>query len=695
MPVQPLVLQFWNGSAYVDQLTYSSTPAKVTRGTDGESGLRPAKIEIELNNDDNRYDVTDPESPLYGVAGRNTRSRLRVNGITRTQAANASYAPSRTIDHVKGANRGKASCGLTAEGVLRRIMQWSTPLHSPMYRAVTGIANLIGYWPLEDGTASTQLTNAARNGRPGTVGAVTFHGGDGPGGSDQVVKLAPGSQMNGVWTSASTTAGWQVSFAVKLAVLAPSATYEPVIAWSTSNGYRWWWDMNNTTHRINVRDAAGTLLSSTVVGFGAGADPNQWITYRVKVSIAAGTVTVEPAWYPQGAGLLYGTTATFAGTMGRLTTWRVSGGVVLTDALMGHVYGVTTVTDDLQNYALTRAFDGYPGETAADRFVRLCTEEKITRYVTGTANQSMPMGVQRPATFQQHLEQIVATEDALLFDERGDLALRLVLRRARYTQTPAAALTFPAHIAGYEKIIDDLGIKNYIAVKNAGGGEYIAERTTGPLSTAATPAGIDVAKDDVDVNVQDEGALADIGYWYLNKGTIDRARYRSITVDLLANPSLEAAITGIEIGNLITVTGLEKELVPLIVVGTVETIGHVTREIELTCLPADVYNIGIYDDPGSRYDAATSTLAAALTPTATSASITCTDVLDVWSTTAVPYQWSLAGERVTVTAITAGAGSGPYTQTATITRSVNGVVKPANIPIGTQVQLADPVRYGL
>jgi hypothetical protein len=305
----------------------------------------------------------------------------------------------------------------------------------------------------------------------------------------------------------------------------------------------------------------------------------------------------------------------------------------------------------------------------------------------------MPMGVQRPATFRQHLEEIVATEDALIFDERLDLALKLVTRQARYTMTAAVALTFPGDIAGYEKVIDDLGIKNYITVTNAAGGEAVAELTTGPMSTSPSPVGIDVAKDDYDMSVDDELVLADIASWYLNRRIIDRARYRSITVDLLKNPSLETAMAALEIGNLITVTGLEKEVVPLHVLGIVEQIGHVTREFRLTCMPADVYDIGVWDDPGDRYDAATTTLAGALTSTATSVPITSVNLSDVWSTTELPYPWMLAGERVTVTAMTAAAGAGPYTQTATVTRSVNGVVKAQ--ASGTEVHIADPARYGL
>jgi hypothetical protein len=53
----------------------------------------------------------------------------------------------------------------------------------------------------------------------------------------------------------------------------------------------------------------------------------------------------------------------------------------------------------------------------------------------------------------------------------------------------------------------------------------------------------------------------------------------------------------------------------------------------------------------------------------------------------------IEGERVTVTAMTAAAGTGPYTQTATVTRSVNGVVK-AQLS-GARVNVYNSRRWGL
>jgi hypothetical protein len=200
-------------------------------------------------------------------------------------------------------------------------------------------------------------------------------------------------------------------------------------------------------------------------------------------------------------------------------------------------------------------------------------------------------------------------------------------------------------------------------------------------------------KQSVDVNVANESTqLLDIATWHRAKGTLERPRYAEVTVDLLANPSLVSTTMAVREGDMIAVTGAEPETVKFLVVGIVEKVGTapwtVTFQVELY----DVWIIGVWDNAAFRWDSRTSTLAAGATSTATSLSLSCTDPNDAWSTTA-GYQLAVGGERVTVTAMTAAAGTGPYTQTATVTRSVNGVVKAQTT--GTPVHLADPKRWGL
>lgn len=66
---------------------------------------------------------------------------------------------------------------------------------------------------------------------------------------------------------------------------------------------------------------------------------------------------------------------------------------------------------------------------------------------------------------------------------------------------------------------------------------------------------------------------------------------------------------------------------------------------------------------------------------------------EAWSTTAEPYDLLIAGERVTVTSMGARTGTpGDWEQQATVTRSVNGVVK-AQV-VGASVKAAGAKRWG-
>lgn len=77
------------------------------------------------------------------------------------------------------------------------------------------------------------------------------------------------------------------------------------------------------------------------------------------------------------------------------------------------------------------------------------------------------------------------------------------------------------------------------------------------------------------------------------------------------------------------------------------------------------------------HDPATSTLAEDLTTTETIWDITAASLADTWTAGTNPaglYDWVVGTERVRVTSMTAPLGSGPYTQQAVTTRSINGVV---------------------
>lgn len=699
MTTNDVDLEMFLGGVWTAVPLYSAAGTTITRGHEPDgSWPRPARIECEINNDTLAYDPARPESALYGVAGRNTKTRVTVNGNTRVWAEASSWQPDRTPEHQPGADKGRAWTRLVAEGVLRRIGLWTDPLRSPMYRTISARATSIGHWSLEDGREAQRLSNSLTRGSSGSFkGGAVLAEADSPLGAEQSVKTAADSQLSGTFVSASNTAGWQVSFSFRLPALPGSATYETLLKWTTSVGYAWRAQANSTSYRFTVIDADGNLLLSSPVLFGAGAEPNQWITMRIRCVQSGGNIDVQPAWYPQGAPVIYGTTVLFAGTVGGLQQWWQEGNAWVDGAHFAHVFGVTGVTDVLLSASAVASFNGYIGEKAGDRFSRLCGELGITALFIGSTAESQPMGPQRAAAFLALLKEIRDTDDCRIDDERFDIALTIRSRRVMYAQAPALVLTYPGQVAvPFARLLDDQAVTNRVTVKNAGGGEVTAELLTGPMSTQPPPAGVGEYKATVDVNVANPGVqLTDIASWHLAKGTIERPRYEAVTVDLLANPGLEAAASAVREGDYIRVDGAEPDPVHLLVVGIVDKVPAVEHTITFQTERYDPYRVGVYDDGVWRWDTRTTTLAAPATTTATALSLTTADAGDVLTTAggSLPYDLTIEGERVTVTAMTAPAGSGPFTQTATVTRSINGVVK-AQLS-GARVGVYEARRWGL
>jgi hypothetical protein len=698
---QNVVLELFLGGVWTPVPLYSAAGSVVTRGMDaGGSWPSPSSIETEINNDSLNYDPSNPTSTIYGTVGRNTRARLKINGNTRLWAEASQWNPDRTIEHVAGAGKGRAWTKLTAEGVLRRLGLWEEPLRSPMYRTNSLRTSSIGHWPLEDDKDSSRLANtgSAFPSYPGSLkGGVVLGESESPDGAKSTAKVAVASQMSGRFGIASGSAGWQVCLSFKMPNLPVSATYGTLLQWHTNQGYRYTFDVNNANFRVSVIDSFGTSLLASAVAY-TGREPNQWLTFRVKVSWAAGTVTVEPAWYRQGDVTEVGWTDTFAATSaGALSHWFQNGDTIVDGTWFSHIFGVTGGADSLVGATAQQIFNGYRGEPAGTRYLRVCAENNVTRFIISSvsaAADTQAMGPQRADTLISILKEIVETDDCRIDDERFDIGLTMTTRRAMTGQTPALTLTYPAQVKPpFKKIIGDKASKNRVTVKNRDGGEVTAELLAGAMSVLAPPAGIGEAKGSVDVNVSDETAqLEPLAAWHLAKGTLERPRYESVSVDLLANPGLEASVNAVREGNLIRVTGYEAEPIDLIVTGIVSDVGAVEHTVTFKTEPAEPYRTGRYDDGVGRYDARTSTVNAAQTTTSTAWAIKATDANDVWST-ATPYDWIVAGERVTVTAMTAAAGTGPYTQTATVVRSVNGVVKAQ--AVGNEIHIANARRWGL
>lgn len=700
MPSQDIGVSLQYSGAYhrVETEVFAAERIKVQRG-DGDEGaaLRPAKVNLTFDNRTDKYRPSNPMSPLYGVAGRNTPMQITADDVTLTTVEATSWAP----DHPMTTDRSKGRWAVDVEGfgLLGRISQWSDPLHSPFFRfnqIQYGSTTSVGYFSLED------VRNAKTLFTP-TVGASTanfrnlaFESSERPSGSDPLTDFNTGAfiGVNFVDTGLPDS-GFQVSWAMRYDDLPGAGIYD-ICGFTSSTGIIYSLAFQDGANFfLQVSPSGGPALISTAFGFGS-TDFSDWVLIRMKVTSSAGTVSVETAWFTEATGVL-GSTQTFSGTTGSLKSGSLSrgGGSDSGQGITyGHFLGVSTGADDLLSSDRIDAFLGHPGETVGDRFLRIMGEESLTAALLGTAADTRAMGAQRGDTLLNLLQEMARTDDALIFDSRDAIGLTMRTRVDRYNQTPALALTFGANIAPpFEEILDDLETHNRIVMSQRDGGDYETALESGSMSTQPPPAGVGEYKQQIGVCVETEATdLPVLGGWYLNRGTLERSRYATVTVNLAANPELIDACNALEIGDLITVGNYEAESIPLIVIGFVDTIGwHNRRPVRIityTTRPADLFAPGVLGT--MRLDSTTTTTAAEYSPSATSIAFSSTSVNSSWSTTATPYDVTIVGERVTVTAMGAVSGTGPYLQTATVRRGVNGVNK--TLPSGSPAHVSPAVR---
>jgi hypothetical protein len=355
------------------------------------------------------------------------------------------------------------------------------------------------------------------------------------------------------------------------------------------------------------------------------------------------------------------------------------------------LYGVPDVPGTLTMAAL----HGWVGEGAAGRISRLAAESGISCVVLAEEPDETPrgdftqsMGPQRPDTLVNLLREAETTGAGILAEDQASAALWYRTRRSLYAD-PVLQLVYPRDIvAPFVKVTDDVDFANVVVAQQRDGGDATATLTTGPIGTAA----IGPEKRDVKVNVQYEQGLPQVAAYWLNQWSAPGARYPSIVIDAELVPSVATAASQLVPGDLITVTGFRPQTIWLQVVAVQPWTSTMRRTITVTTLPAvQTGRVGVYDRATDRYDVSSAVAVAA----ATTGAITVegATVFDVWSTSAVPYDWSVRGERVRVTAITAPAlTGGKYRQVATVTRSVNGAVRAH--PVGTAVGLYDPCYWG-
>jgi hypothetical protein len=603
----------------------------------------------------------------------------------------SSWAPDRTIDHVPGAQKGKAQTDLQGEGIIRR-MGLSDDLESPIRGYLKELPGLLGYYPFEEPNGAQFFANlAGGTGAAGYTGTVRL-GEDGSGGSAGAFELGSDGVVRGS-IAPSSGQGYQISIDVKLSQLPGSATYIAMWQWTDSAGRTWYWRVNNSSFLWEITDPDGASIKTSAAAYGT-TSPDNWLRLRMKVTVSGSTVTYEPAWYKQDNPAPVGITDTFSSSVaGRPRTWAIVANTYTDGAQFEHLFATSDTSIDLLTGDAAASFNGFNGETAFQRFVRMVAQFRGGYIAYGDLTQSPQMGRQQRGTAIDVLEECARTDGGLIFDDPNRLRLVFRTNSSLINQLPKLALVRGVDVAPpLRPIIDDNRAANDIRVTNTDGSEARVVQTTGPRSVQSPPAGSGRVGGRLEVSFKWAAQLEQRGNWELRQNTIDRPRYGQVVVDLLANPEYLPTINAMLPGDVITLDGVEPDTVPLLVLQIERQGSQFPDRVVFNCLPADLYTPGEYDDGLHRYGSKTTTLAEDLTTTETIWDLFVADPADRWRAGSGGWDVVVGGERCTVTNVTTGAASGTgWAQAFTCTRSVNGVVKEHTT--GEQVEIYQPGRY--
>jgi hypothetical protein len=575
-----------------------------------------------------------------------------------------------------------ATTPIVGAGTLRRLSQGQSALRSPLYRGLSA-QNPAAFWPLEDGSTAVQAASAVAGGAAAKLNDVTVGSSGPPGAESSITTNTFLSTIQGTTGGPDTVDGYACLILVKFASLPGSAA--PIVQWQTTGTVTNWSIVGDSTGIfVTGTDATGNIIVAPGIGALYVVDPTKWWALQLETNVSGGTVSWAFDWTQVGSSTFYTANGTYSGTAKKAIGFKAGG--------MANVsYSMAWLGDNDLNFAST-AFvalaSGFAGETAGARALRLAAEEDVPLIVMGDPTATAQMGVQTAQTFIDLLRECEDADQGVVI-ERG-AGLGYLTRGFRYNVPVSMTLNFASgHVSSPpEPTDDDLNLLNVIKLTRTGGSEVtVQDSTSVALSGSYT--------DEKTVNLYADSQLNDQAGWRLHMGTLDELRWPKITIDLARNPGAIPVWCGLRIGSRFTVSNPPSAVagasLDLIIEGYTETISQYSWDVEINCSPATAWDVGIYDT--SRYDALTSTLAGNLTTSTTSWPVTATFLSDCWDQVAVPYDVLVGGERCTVTAATAPSGTGPYTQTLTCTRSVNGIVKAHST--GELIRIATPGRYAL
>ncbi len=603
-------------------------------------------------------------------------------------------------------------------GVGSRLEKLDAPTWSPMRRSVQNAYETpVAYWPLEDDEGALQAASAFPGGVPMSVtGPAVFGFSQGTPteqylsryGTKPLVSLAAGARLSGVVPPAAVTSEWAVSVMADFFPPGISpVTNLRVFQWDTPSSNINRWALiglaagGYVVRAYNDADTSSPYTDVITLGGNFG-DLN---TYTIEGRQNGGNITVElfcnDVFYTAGS---------IAGTMGAVTRLTINPDRVNTTAstnpygirlVAGHARVVDEISvHDTPYYtppelsAPVTAASAWFKEPAHRRIERLCQEERVPIVLAGNpgADGMTQLNAQQDGAFVKLITDAAESESGGLLYEDG-FGYTYLTRHQRYNQPVALTVDMATYRRSEGTSQEDILVPeldsrsaNFWTVTRSRGmsGSYAApleyRKRRGTIAEEKT---LDVLTDDV---------VTDHAAWRTHVAVDGQGvNYPNVLLDLAANPEYIQDYLSVVIGSRVqrtnqpTIAGVGA--IDQVVEGISETISPTSWLATLDASPAGVWQVGVWDDTGSRYSPSATTLSGSMTTTVLSFTMSG----EPWQTGAVDFLFSIDGEHLRVTNIS-GSGSGPYTCTVS-QRSINGRV--ASHLAGAAVTFANPTRWAL
>ncbi len=558
-----------------------------------------------------------------------------------------------------------------AYDIVERLRAGEKPLRSPIFRNLSRYAT-DGYWPMEDDFGATSI--GAHIGKTGYFKSASFSSADGLPGAGGALAFTDDdgyASANAVVGSANTgTAYVLFYFYLEAAPASEVAIFDAYFV--GGDAYRAEFSVGPTNYKMELINSSGTVLATSNTTFGTDAGPGQWIAMRLLLRQNGGSVDTFLSWYPVGASVYWGTTTSYVGTCGRPRSWISWPFVGKGDLRLTHV-ALASIDLGFDGFAFTQSTNGYIGENAWDRAFRLAAELGIPFWWVGpriinAEDMTAAMGVQGLRAPVDLFQEIADVDGGMLCTPRDKFGLMIRSSYSLQGREPLELDYTDTVFSGKLTPRRPRDISNDVTVTRPEGSFGRAVKTTGRYGTVR--AG--VRDTSIPLNAGDDGHLVGLAEREVDRRTVEALRFTGVQLDLhrapfVQAPSLARAVERMDVGSAFSIVNLPlfgggPDPADLYVRGYTETITNFTRTIQPATAPYAPHRTGVWGSSSqptsSRWAAKNVVLMAERSSAATTLIFGTSDGRERWSTTAVPYDVMILGERITVSSITSGGTAG-------------------------------------